>query len=108
MTKLTESQEKTLRNTAKMHQACLDEVNRMLVEGGCEPHQPGILTGAKDLATGSYARTKSLIGNIVDGVKGGFEKTRKAGQEFQAQRELEKQVDEQLKAVKEQLKAQMP
>lgn len=105
MAKLTAKEEGMLRNTAEMHRRCLDEVNKMLVAGGCEPEPETVIRGAHVVASGIIAKTTGFFSDIGKKITDGYNETKKAGEERLINKEIDSQVAEQLKDVKEKLHA---
>jgi hypothetical protein len=103
MSKITPQAEQMLRNTAAMHKGCLEEINKLLIAGGCEPEPETIINGAKVVASGVIARTGSFFSNIGQNVKDAYETTKKAGEIRIQSKEIDRQVEDQMKAVKEKL-----
>jgi hypothetical protein len=103
MAKLTAGQESILRKQAAIFRGGLEECNKLLVEGGCEPEPETVMHSAKALASGAIARTTGMFSAAVDGAKNFIKDTKTAGVERQTKKEIENQIEDQMKAVKEQL-----
>lgn len=103
MAKLTAIQESMLRKQAAIFRGGLEECNKLLIEGGCEPEPETVMHSAKALASGAVARTTGMFTAAIDGAKNFIKDTKTAGVERQARKEIEAQIEEQMSKVKEEL-----
>lgn len=105
MKKLNSTQENILRKQIRIAQETITECNQLLVDGGCEPEPETMLNTAKAVTSGAIEKTARFFGSIKETVVNAYDETKKAGSERIARKEVDKQVEEQMKAVKDQLHA---
>ena len=102
-TALTPEMESMLRQNAAMHRGCLDEINKLLIAGGCEPEPDSILTDAKVLVYGVGAKTTNFFKAVGSGFKNAFNSTKAAGEEAVIQAKINRQIEEQMTAMRKEL-----
>lgn len=105
--KISSAEEKALRTAAAVHQGCIDKINDALVAGGCEPTVPGIMSTTHQITSGVIAKTGGFFSNLGKNIKESYEETKKAGEQRIARQEVDRQVEEQMKALKDQMHAKL-
>jgi hypothetical protein len=107
MSKLDAKLESAYRSQIAVAQGMIAACNKELIAGGCEPEPDTMIKGAKVVASGVIARTGSFFSNIGQNVKDAYAETKKAGEVRIQTKEIDKQVEEQMKQVKAKLHGAM-
>jgi len=105
MAKLDTKIEKAYRQQIAVAQGIIDECNRELIAGGCEPEPDSVVKTGKAIANGVVAKTGSFFQNLGKNIKDSYESTKQAGEVRIAEKEIDRQVADQMKALKEKLHA---
>jgi len=105
MNKLNNVQEIILRKQIAVAKETIEECNKLLVDGGCEPEPDTMLKSAKVVTAGAIEKTARFFGSIKDTVVNAYDETKKAGSERIIRKEIDKQVEDQMKSVRDQLHA---
>ena len=101
--------EMLLRSTVAMHKGCIEEINKLLVAAGKEPEPESIIKTTKAVANGLVATVGNKISAFGNMLSGQYEDVKKAGALRQAEKELERKLNEdiqnQMKALRDKLHA---
>jgi hypothetical protein len=101
--RLTSQQESMIRKLIAVRKGEIDEYNKMLIAGNCEPEPETIMTDVKLVAYGIKGKVKGGFRSFLDGVKTGMANVKATGQEEVVEKEINNQIDEQVKKMREDL-----
>jgi hypothetical protein len=101
---INKAQEKILRRTIAAAQETISECNKLLIDGGCEPEPESLFTGTKVVFEGTVEKASRFFSNVGKGFKTAFNETKEAGKDRIVQKEIDKEVSEQMKKVEEELR----